>query len=269
MSTDMDTAAVEAHIRTVAETQIRPLFRSLGDGDVSTKTGPNDLVTVADVAAEKALTPLLREIADAPVLGEEATSADAGVATVAAAAEACWTVDPIDGTFNFVHGSPKYGVMVGYAEGGAAQRGWIYHPESGDMFAAARGEGATVNGQPVRGEAPESLAGLRAIVAPRQIDTSALAAAVDTVLEPNMSAAWDYTDVVLGDADVLVYNRSFAWDHIPGTVMVRELGFKVAHLDGSDYAVADGNAGPIIVAPVALWDEVRDVLAPAIEASLA
>ncbi len=265
----MDTAAVETHIRAVAETEIRPLFRSLSDGDVTTKTGPNDLVTVADVAAEKALTPLLQGVADAPVLGEEATSADKSVATVAAAADACWTVDPIDGTFNFVHGSPKYGVMVGYAEGGTAERGWIYHPESGDMFAAARGEGTTVNGQPARSEAPATLAGLRAIVAPRQIDTTALAAAIETVVEPNMSAAWDYTDIVLGDVDVLVYNRSYAWDHIPGTVMVRELGFRVAHLDGSDYAVADGDAGPIIVAPAALWDEVRELLAPAIEASIA
>ena len=108
----MDTDAVLALIQEVAAEVIDPRFRSLTDGQVTEKK-PGDLVTVADREAEVLITrALLAAHPDAVVLGEEASHADPSLLQRYSAAPHSFTVDPVDGTKNFVHGSPDHAVMV-------------------------------------------------------------------------------------------------------------------------------------------------------------
>nr|WP_284329325.1 inositol monophosphatase family protein [Demequina litorisediminis] len=84
------------------------------------------------------------------VVGEEATEHDPSLTDLLATEPAAWTVDPVDGTWNFAHGKVDYAVMVARVVGGEAADGWILHPETGDLFGAQRGQGAWV----VRGPMP-------------------------------------------------------------------------------------------------------------------
>ena len=83
---------------------------------------------------------LRREIArtfpDDRFLGEETAERFAGPI------DGCWVVDPIDGTHNFLRGVPYWNVAVAYVEGGRARIGVVFDPARGELYHAARLEGA-------------------------------------------------------------------------------------------------------------------------------
>ncbi|MGH9165392.1 MAG: inositol monophosphatase family protein, partial [Acidimicrobiales bacterium] len=81
------------------------------------------------------------------VVGEEAAAADPRLLDPVGTAERLWVVDPVDGTSNFVRGSPDYAVMVALLERGAAVASWILQPVTGRLFVAEAGSGATVDGR--------------------------------------------------------------------------------------------------------------------------
>lgn len=258
-----------------ADAEIRPRFRALAEGDIDLK-GPNDYVTEADKQAEIFLTKRLREIIDVPVVGEEATAADPSLPDLLADASAAWVVDPVDGTYHFVHGSLTYAVMVAYLESGAAHAGWILHPETGDLYIGVRGEGATLNGTAITPRVVgdevsggRTLGNLHGTASARYLEpgrADALEAGqleLGEVATPRMCAGWDYADLLQGKTDYLLFSRTHPWDHAPGAAIVREAGFTVRRLDGAEYL--PGVLGtPLLSAPDALWQDIADVLAPAV-----
>jgi fructose-1,6-bisphosphatase/inositol monophosphatase family enzyme len=130
-------------MREAAEREILPRFRQLGAGAVRTKTGPLDLVTDADEAAERFITAGLgRLFPGAVVVGEEATAADPGLLRRIADADLSFVVDPVDGTANFAAGLPLFGVMAAAMVRGEIVASVIHDPIGGDGALALRGEGA-------------------------------------------------------------------------------------------------------------------------------
>ncbi len=98
-------------------------------------------VTVADKGAEQLLRRLIESrFPDHAIIGEEfgETSRDSAYR---------WIIDPIDGTFAFIHGVPLYGVLMGLEIEGETVVGVAYFPAMGEMLAAARGEGCRWNGR--------------------------------------------------------------------------------------------------------------------------
>ena len=125
----MDTDAVLRLVEEVAAEVVTPRFRALTEGQVHEKK-PGDLVTVADHEAEVLLTRGAdAAYPDAVVLGEEAFAGDPALLDRYVAAEHAFTVDPVDGTKNFVHGSPDHAVMVSESRAGEVVRAWIYQPQ--------------------------------------------------------------------------------------------------------------------------------------------
>ena len=81
------------------------------------------------------------------MLGEEATSRDPGLLDRFRAADHAFTIDPVDGTKNFVRGSPDHAVMVAEIRGGETVRSWIWQPQHRVAYVAERGGGAWRDGQ--------------------------------------------------------------------------------------------------------------------------
>ncbi|WP_430868298.1 inositol monophosphatase family protein [Demequina aurantiaca] len=77
-----------------------------------------------------------------------------------------------------------------------------------------------------------------------------------------MCAGWDYADLLEGRTDYVLFSRTHAWDHAPAAAIVREAGFAVRRLDGSEYLPGVQGA-PLLTAPVDLWDDIAAALAPA------
>src|SRR5699024_11316052 len=88
------------------------------------------IVTGAVREYEVSISELLRQhYPDALILGEEATATQAGLLTAFAGAEHAFTIDPVDGTKNFVNGSADHAVMVAELRSGQAVRAWIWQAE--------------------------------------------------------------------------------------------------------------------------------------------
>lgn len=239
--------AVLTLMRDVAAEVITPRFRALADGEVHEKN-PGDLVTVADREAEVLLTQALNAAyPHAVVLGEEAYAADPSLMDRYLAAEHAFTVDPVDGTKNFVHGSPDHAVMVSEVRDGQAVRGWIWQPEHAVAWLAERGggtwrDGVRMHTHPV---AEDGMAQGVTSMADRR------AHALDGL--PPMQLSWvccgvDYPRLIEGAADYILYSRSHPWDHAPGTLMVTEAGGFAGHPDGTPYSPRSLRPGLIVAA---------------------
>lgn len=112
------------------------------------KKGPNDLVTDADLASEKAIIAILRSaFPEHGILAEEsgAHSASGG---------GYWLVDPLDGTVNYAHQIPFFAVSIAFACGDDVRAGVVLNPVSGELFSAHTGAGAFLNGERI-GVSPE------------------------------------------------------------------------------------------------------------------
>ncbi len=228
----METDDVLALLRNVAEEVINPRFRRLVADEVAEKN-PGDLVTVADREAEVRITEVLRRVyPGALVLGEEATSADATMLDRFRSADHAFTVDPVDGTKNFVHGSPDHAVMVAELRAGEVVRSWIWQPQHERSYVAERGAGAWHNGRRlVRPPLGEELRGVTS-------RPGWIGRVLGTLQE--LELTWvccgvDYPHLVDGAADYALYLRSMPWDHAPGSLLLTEAGGFVGTFDGSPY----------------------------------
>jgi fructose-1,6-bisphosphatase/inositol monophosphatase family enzyme len=219
-------------LQDVAEEIIKPRFRTLVAEEIAEKN-PGDLVTVADREAEVRITEaLLRAYPDALVLGEEASADDPGLMARFQSAEHAFTVDPVDGTKNFVHGSPDHAVMVAELRGGEVVRSWIWQPQHEIAYVAERGSGAWKNGRRlVRPPLGDDLRGVtsrrtwvgRAVGALRALDLTWVCCGVD------------YPKLVEGAADYALYHKSSPWDHAPGSLLLSEAGCFLGTFDGEAY----------------------------------
>ena len=251
--------AVLALMRRVSEDVILPRYRNLSSGEIIEKA-EDDLVTVADREAETALEEGLAIIdGSLAIVGEEAAHADASV--LEHLSGDCWIIDPIDGTHNFAHGRPPFGILLARAEGGLCQSGWIYDCLSGRFCHAHRGDGAFVNDEPIRSRASGEERPIAAIS--RIFLTEEQRELVDARLAPHYTlvdiprcAAEQYPRLGLGENDVSSFKRTFAWDHAAGVLWLNEAGGKAARLDGSAYRVDEHDKPGLIGASTpAIWDE--------------
>ncbi|MFP5415685.1 MAG: inositol monophosphatase family protein [Actinomycetes bacterium] len=227
----MQTEAVSALIQDVCARVILPRFRALEHHEVEQKR-PGDLVTVADREAEVELTQaLLAATPGALVVGEEASFGDPLAGDDLAGAEHAWVIDPVDGTRNFAAGKVDFGVMVAEVRSGETVRGWIWQPLHDVLYVAERGAGATRNGAVM----PRLLAGdepWRVAVWPRLRH----ARAEGLTLRPTRgSCAIDYPSLATGHLEGLAYRSLNPWDHLPGALLVAEVG-GAALVAGRPYA---------------------------------
>jgi fructose-1,6-bisphosphatase/inositol monophosphatase family enzyme len=194
--------------------------------DLRVETKPDMTpVTEADRGVERTLRERLAEVRSADaVVGEEYGTEGAS--------QRRWVIDPVDGTKNFVHGSPNHAVMAAELRGGEVVRSWIWQPQLGAAYVAERGEGAWRNGErlvrPPVGEV------LRGVTSRRRWIGRALDG-----LSP-LELTWvccgvDYPKLVEGEADYLLYAGTKPWDHAPGSLLLEESGAYLGTFEGGRY----------------------------------
>jgi myo-inositol-1(or 4)-monophosphatase len=103
--------------------------------------GETDLVTEVDRACEELIVGTIRRaFPDHDILAEENDYASLQSSHK-------WIIDPLDGTTNYAHGFPWFGVSIALEMEGEVQVGVVYHPMMDELFTAVRGEGAFLNGR--------------------------------------------------------------------------------------------------------------------------
>jgi len=200
-----------------------------------------DLVTEADHASQKAIRDyILNRFPNHSFLGEEDPEAKAGRI---AADVPTWIVDPLDGTANYVHDVPAYCVSIGLMVDGKPAVGAIYDPRQNEMFSAAKGRGATLNGKRIHVSSIHELrSALLSTGFPpdpecqeRNFQWWRAFAYRAQALRRTGSTALNLAYVAAGRFDGYWAFDNFAWDVVAGIVLVEEAGGVVTRVDGSPY----------------------------------
>lgn len=248
-------AAVDEAVRRAAAAEIMPRFRKLARHEVSEKSAPHDLVTIADRLAEEQLTEELSALLPGSVVvGEEAVSADAAVLEGLHGSAPVWIVDPVDGTRQFVHGDPGFSTLVTLAHEGQLLASWTYAPVTDSMAVALRGAGAQLDGEPLRCGSPVPGATLSVATSHPDFtneteDRAFARLAVDGVApRPCGSAGLEYLYVAQGKLDAVAFGWENAWDHAAGLLLVAEAGGSSSTIAGEPFRIGGGNALPFTAA---------------------
>lgn len=251
-------------IRTVARYVVMHHYRQLSAAQISEKT-PGDLVTIADKESELRLNAGLALILpDASIVGEEAVAADPALIDRVNDSVA-WIIDPIDGTHNYAHGHPPFGIIIALVEAGETVAGWLYDPLADRMCHAVRGGGAFIDDERIMAREsgaalPISAISTLFIEEPRRSAINTAAHGRFTLVDIPRCAAEQYPRLVLGQNDVTLFERTLPWDHAAGVLFVEEAGGRAARLDGSRYLPGDRRTGMIAAASPRLWDEAAAIL---------
>ncbi|MEU9884537.1 inositol monophosphatase family protein [Sphaerisporangium sp. NPDC051011] len=207
-----------------------------------TAKGDRDMATEVDYAVERAVRDHLALRTPAVgFLGEE-SGADGRIGDGLQ-----WVLDPVDGTVNFLHGLPLCGVSLALVRGDTAILGVIGLPFLGSLYAAAEGEGATVNDQPIKASGASTLDAALVSVGDYAVGDDAvernrarhaitwrLASQVQRIRMFG-SAAIDLVWVAEGRTDACLMLANKPWDTAAGVVIAKEAGALVTDLDGTPH----------------------------------
>ncbi len=202
-----------------------------------TKSASVDLVSDADINAERAVANVIRDaFPDHHILGEEEESASVD-------AEHLWIVDPLDGTTNFAHGIPHFATSIAYYYQGKATAGVVYNPVTEDWYTAEAGAGAFHNGRPMSVTDHTSLS--EAVVGTgfyydRDTMMENTLSAIAALFRQNIhgirrfgAASLDFAAVASGQFSAYFEYQLFAWDFAAGRLLVEEAGGQTSDCQGN------------------------------------
>ena len=211
------------------------------------KKGAIDLVTEIDIRIEREFRRMIAErFPDHVVLGEEfAVSGDRD-----AAARFCWVFDPVDGTTNYAHGLPIFCSSLALEIDGEIAVGAVYDPTRRELFTAERGQGAWLNGRPLRVSAEDTLLDSLLVTGFHygiQRDPEDLVSLFREFLTKARavrrlgSAALDLCYVAAGRFDGYWESKIQPWDVAAGALIVTEAGGRVTSVRGEHFRSRSGS----------------------------
>ena len=247
---------VADYLQAAAEEFIIPKFGKLQSADIGVKNGPHDLVTVADRNVESWLAPRLQELHTGHCIGEEAVADKPELRQYAGEGYA-WTIDPIDGTNNFVNGRTNFCSMVALMWDGVPLQCWIWLPMEKTLYYAAAGSGAhcyhfldktplKISNPPVDPLIMRGSGNTKGLEEPYK---TAVLTRMRTIAGRHYigSAGVLATRIAEGREDFLMHGQATPWDHAPVDLLCREAGGHAAMINGAKPFNAVEN-GPIMAA---------------------
>ena len=218
----------EEAVRAAGEIQLRLLGGAINPRN---KAGnPRDLLTEADLESDAAAKRIITAAFpnDTIVSEEDESSSE----EVSQALSACWLIDPLDATLNFVHGFPIFGPAIAFVLQNKPIAAAVNVPVFGEVFSAARGLGASLNGNQIR------------VAGPKAFERALFVSHINNTLQPNLDEFMNHVGpmrspaihgspliamcyLAAGRIDVfatLARNTLGPWDMAPGALMVEEAG---------------------------------------------
>lgn len=222
----------------------------------------NDYVTLVDRKAEEAILKNLQQAyPDHGIIAEESGTHNEN-------SEYQWIIDPLDGTTNFLHGFPQYAVSIGLQHKGRMEVAVVFDPIKNELFTAARGEGAQLNGRRIRVTQRIGLANTLIgtgfpFKQPQYLDTYL---ASFKAVHPKVagirragSAALDLAYVAAGRLDGFWEIGLNSWDMAAGVLLVREAGGIVTDFSGEGNYLDTGN---VIAAASKVYPALYETIKP-------
>lgn len=258
-------------MREAAQVEILPRFRAVTADTIRAKTAADDLVTDADIAAERFLSQRLAErLPGIAIVGEEAVSDDASILSRLADADLAAVIDPVDGTWHFAHGMPTFGSILAIVSGGETIAGIIHYPVMGDFLVARRGEGAwhvSADGTKTKLSvaAPTPIAEMHGFIPLHMFEPDLRAKLAPRVLRFLRTTTWrcsafEYRMLATGAMSFCFNDSLKPWDHAAGVLIHAEAGGYAAVVTGETYRPTM-TKGHLLAAPdETSWQAIRKAL---------
>ena len=245
--------------REAAEAAADELRRRYGERarGVRSKSGPTDLVSEADLAAESAIRSVLgTRRPDDAILGEEGGETGEG--------EIRWVVDPLDGTINYLYRIPAFAVSIAVEDRSGTLAGVVLDPIAGECFEATRSGEPLLNGEPFRPDGRAESLDLAMVATGFNYDASVRARQAEVVrrLLPRVrdirrvgAAALDLCWCAYGRYDAYFERGLNHWDVAAGSLIAARAGLTVR-----DLAPAEGEPAGTVAAPAELIEELLGLI---------
>jgi myo-inositol-1(or 4)-monophosphatase len=257
--TSNDESELLAVAREAAEAAAEELRRRFGERarGVRSKSGPTDLVSDADLAAESAIRSVLgaRRPGDA-ILGEEGGATGEG--------DLRWVVDPLDGTINYLYRIPAFAVSIAVEDASGTLAGVVLDPIAEECFEATRSGEPALNGAPIRPDGRAESLELAMVATGFNYDAAVRARQADVLprLLPRIrdirrvgAAALDLCWCACGRYDAYFERGLNPWDVAAGSLIARRSGLEVR-----DLAAAAGEPAGTVAAPASFIDDLLELI---------
>jgi myo-inositol-1(or 4)-monophosphatase len=253
---ELELLAVAREAAEAAADELRARFGERARG-VRSKSGPTDLVSDADLAAESAIRSVLgaRRPGDA-ILGEEGGETGEG--------ELRWVVDPLDGTINYLYRIPAFAVSIAVEDASGTLAGVVLDPIAGERFEATRSGEPTLNGQPIRPDGRAESLEFAMVATGFNYDAAVRARQAELMprLLPRIrdirrvgAAALDLCWCACGRYDAYFERGLNPWDVAAGSLIARRVGLEVR-----DLAPAEGKPAGTLAAPASFVGELLELI---------
>lgn len=218
-----------------------------------TEKGRADFVTEVDTSVQKYLQSSLSKLfPDIQFLGEEGAKADIDFS------KKVWVLDPVDGTTNLIHDYRMSAVSLGLIDNGVPVMGIIYNPFTDELFNAAKGKGAYLNGKKIHVSSAQSLHNALVAFGSSPYNKELADVNFDILkkvylasgdIRRSGSAALDLAYIACGRIDGFFEKNLKPWDYCAGICIVNEAGGKVTDMSvqavsfekNSDILASNGN----------------------------
>lgn len=237
----------------------------------------NDFVTEVDLRAESEIVSIIRNAyPDHGILAEESGMSQSanGIKNAQGQDEFVWIIDPLDGTTNFIHGFPQFGVSIGLQRRGRMECAVIYDPLRQELFTATQGGGAQLDDRRIRVSQQPSLEGaLIGTGFPYRANMQWIDAYMGMFKDLTQEAAGlrrpgaaslDLAYVAAGRLDGFWELGLSPWDTAAGMLLITEAGGRISTLNGSEYQ----HQGHIVAGNPKIHAALLTAIAPHIPAEL-
>jgi myo-inositol-1(or 4)-monophosphatase len=206
-----------------------------GKNEVRYKTDSNgrlDSVTKADIESEALIAKLLKEnFPTHGIYGEEGTRKDNEEDYI-------WYIDPIDGTTNFTHSIPLFGISLGLTYKKKPILGVLYFPELNLLLSAEKGKGTFANQKLIHVSKKPLAESLYYVSAAETRDGWTFPSLKNSVgwVRSLDSSSYEFASIAMGNAELYTFKRS-PHDMVAGVIIIQEAGGRVTDEKGNDWSV--------------------------------
>jgi len=201
----------------------------------------NSPQTIADRFSHTQITSFLKTNTPYPVFSEEVETPPVIMD------EFFWTLDPLDGTKDFINKTDEFSIMAALIQGNKPIFGVVYQPVTGVMYIAEKGKGAHLvekdgSVSRLRVSTNTELNKTRMIVSrshAQKTDQDVASALGAKEMIPHGSFGLKIGLMAQGKAELLLYPPKVTsiWDSAPNIIIISEAGGKITDLDGKDLIV--------------------------------
>ena len=263
---------VAAVLRETATEIILPRFNALTAEQIQEKSGPGDLVTVADIEAEDKISNALKQLLPgSQVVGEETTSKNPKTIDLLSSGSLVWVVDPIDGTKNFTRGNHLFCTMVCLVKSSLPILAVIFDPLSDTYLSAEEGSGAWlhntkgISAKKLRVQDTIDLSQMSGFLSlggfkdrPTRDKMRILASKLFKSYDNLGCSGHEYIQIITSIRQFAINYRTFPWDHLPGSLIHSEAGGYQASFDGAKYDPTKLTKGLISAPSEIAWKHIRE-----------